>query len=667
MSGVDPLAAAAAGNADLAALVDAELAQLAADAQALRALLVEDAVLTARVLPSNGLTDLLEIAGRRVAASLPPTVRPGDVLQVRVTGFDGDRTLLQIVATGADAAVEPGPPNAPLAPQPGAFVPATIQRAPGAAPLVPGSGPVQLPPSAAQAAAFGDTTTAGGTTVLGASPGASTSTSAAPGAVVPGPGVPAGPADDADLPPPAAPAARPGGGGGLGSVASRANVTAAQAGENVAGASPGGVLRGAVAPGEPTSIEARLAAARAADSPAVPGARVPPASLNAGPALRGFVAPPAIEAKPLAAAAPSAAAGAAAGEVAAAQTMAARASALAAYAEPVALLRTLRLPVTPSNVSSAALALQRPERLPDALAALERALPRASDDPNVATLRTLLAFVGRIDPRSPVLAAQIAAYVEHVVDGAEPKLATLLAASQAASVPSDSASNQPGAARAAGAQSIAGADTSAQRASSPAAPAEVQRPIAAGVAAERGAALSADLKQTMLAVAANPATPESAAPSLAAAITALTAVQLTAAQTLASQPDGLAFTIPLATAHGTANAQITVKRDAPDSRSGARLDPANFRIAFVLETAHYGTVAIDLVTVGRDVTVDVRTEAAPAMRAFRNALGALTARLESLRYRVASAGASVGTTSTVALDAPPSRPADPDATVDRSA
>jgi hypothetical protein len=652
MSGVDPLAAAAAGNADLAALVDAELAQLAADAQALRALLVEDAVLTARVLPSNGLTDLLEIAGRRVAASLPPTVRPGDVLQVRVTGFDGDRTLLQIVATGADAAVEPGPPNAPLAPQPGAFVAATIQRAPGGAPVVPGSGPVQLPPFAAQAAAFGDTTTVGGTTIIGGAPGAPPEDAAA----------------DPDLPPPAVPVARPGGGSGLGSVASRANVTTVQAGETVAGAVPGAALRSAAVPGEPTSIEARLAAARAADSPAVPGARVPPAAPNAGTGLRGFVAPPAIESKSLAAAASSAPAAAPGGGVTAAQTVAAqtaaaRASALAAYAEPVALLRTLRLPVTPSNVSSAALALQRPERLPDALAALERALPRASDDPNVATLRTLLAFVGRIDPRSPVLAAQIAAYVEHVVDGAEPKLATLLAASQAANVASGSSSDQPGASPATGAHDASAQPASSQPASAP----DVQRPIAAGVAAERGAALSADLKQTMLAVAANPATPESAAPSLAAAITALTAVQLSAAQTLAAQPDGLAFTIPLATAHGTANAQITVKRDAPQPKGGARLDPANFRVAFVLETAHYGTVAIDLVTVGRDVTVDVRTEAAPAMRAFRNALGGLTARLESLRYRVASAGASVGTTSTVALDAPPSRPADPDATVDRSA
>jgi predicted phage tail protein len=87
----------------------------------------------------------------------------------------------------------------------------------------------------------------------------------------------------------------------------------------------------------------------------------------------------------------------------------------------------------------------------------------------------------------------------------------------------------------------------------------------------------------------------------------------------------------------------------------------------VLDTAHHGTVAIDLVTVGRDVTVDVRTESAPAMRAFRDALGTLTARLESLRYRVASAGASVGTTSVVTVEAPPAPAVNPDATVDRSA
>ena len=190
--------------------------------------------------------------------------------------------------------------------------------------------------------------------------------------------------------------------------------------------------------------------------------------------------------------------------------------------------------------------------------------------------------------------------------------------------------------------------------------------VPAAIAAERTAALHADLKQTMMALAADPATPAPVAPSLAGALTALTAVQMTAAQTLAANPDGLAFTIPLATPFGTSNAHISVNREAPGTR-GAPLTAENFRIAFVLETAHYGTVAIDLVTVGREVTVDVRTEAPPAMRAFRDALGTLTARLESLRYRVASAGASVGTTSTVAVEAAPAAPPDPNAGVERSA
>lgn len=607
---VDPLAALVAGGADLAALIDGELAQLAADAQALSALLVEGVVVNARVLPSNGLTDLLEIAGRRVAASLPPTVRPGDVLQARVTGFDGGRILLQIVATGADAAVEPGPPNLPLAPDRAAFVAASIR--PGvanAAPTMPAAVAAPPVPSAPSAGPAG---------TLPAAPTA--------------PGAPA-----EELPPLAVPPTRPGLTTGFTSAVSRANVAPAAAAAAEPGA-PAEPPRGAVVPqAEPSSIEARVAAARAAVAPPGSRASAPPASSPstasppgaAAPAQR-FVVPLQIDAKsvppqPI--------------------PPAPRVAGLAAYAQPVALLRALKLPVTPSSVSSAALALQRPERLPAALAALEAALPPGGDS-HVATLRTLLAFVGRIDPRSPVLAAQLAAYVEHVVDGPEPKLATLLAAERAAAPP---------------AQTVPPAQAPATALSAHTAP-----PLAAAVAAERGAALSADLKQTLLAVAADPATPPSLAPSLAGAITALTAVQVNAAQALAAQPDGIAFTIPLTTPSGTANAHISVKRDAPQG-GGARLNAENFRIAFVLDTAHYGTVAIDLVTVGREVTVDVRTDAAPALRAFRDALGTLTARLESLRYRVASAGASLGPTSTVAVEAPPSRPPDSDATVDRSA
>ena len=603
MSGVDPLAAFVAAGGDIAALIDNELAQLASDAKALAALLVEGVVVNARVLPSNGLTDLLEIAGRRVAASLPPTVRPGDVLQVRVTGFDGGRILLQIVATGADAAVEPGPPNVPLAPDRAAFVAASIRpAAPSAVPAQP----------AAPAGAPG----------VAATPDSARAMPA-----------PAPPVDE--LPPLAVPPTRPGITTAFTSAVSRANVAPTTPPTTPA-------PRSVVPAAEPSSIEARVAASRATVAPpdapdSAPGPAAPAGTRPAQP----FVAPPQITPKPVLGAPPP-------HMPLPKIAPALRATGLDAFAQPVALLRALKLPVTPSTTAAATLALQRPNHLPAALAALEAALPAASDDARVATLRTLLAFVGRIDPRSPALATQIAAYVEHVVDGTEPKLATLLAATQEA-------------ARAAPAEEPAGGVRSAVTAQTSQPP-----PLPAAVVAERGAALSADLKQTLLAVAADPATPASLAPSLAGALTALTAVQVHAAQTLAAHPDGLSFTIPLATQHGQANAQITVKRDAPQGR-GARLDGENFRIAFVLDTAHFGTVAIDLVTVGRDVTVDVRTDSAPAMRAFRDQLGTLTTRLESLRYRVASAGASVGPTSVVAGDAPPAPAPDADATVDRSA
>jgi hypothetical protein len=516
---------------------------------------------------------------------LPPTVRPGDVLQARVAGFDGDRILLQIVDTGADAAVETGPAEVPVAPPASAFVPASI---------VPATPSATVPIATAPAAVSAPVVTA---------------------EVVDESVTPAVTSRVVELPL-AAPSAPPPG-AGFSAAVLRANVAAPSVDDaarpQAAAATPRAPI--VVAP-EPTSIEARMAAARAtvaqvsagpvARAATVVGAIPIPRAIAASPVIVGAVRP----------AAPP------------------RASGLSAYTEPVALLRALRLPVTPSTVAAATTALARPERLPAAFAALQQALPSGSDDPQVSTLRTLLSFVGRIDPRSPALAAQIAAYVDHVVDGAEPKIATLLAATRAA-VPVDQDAPFP-------------------------------PPLPVAVAAERSAALSVDLKQTLLAVAADPATPAPLAPSLAGALTALTAVQLNAAQTLAAHPDGIAFTLPIVTEHGAASARISVKRDAPQGR-GVPLDSANFRIAFVLDTMHYGTVAIDLVTVGREVTVDVRTEAAPAMRAFRDALGGLTARLESLRYRIASAGASIGTISTIAVEAPPTQPADPRAVVDRSA
>ena len=550
---IDPLAA---GVADPAALIDAEIAVLAADAQALRAELVQGAVVAARVLASNGLTDLLEIAGRRVAASLPPGPQPGDTLAVQVTGFDGDRILLQIVAPRANAPSE-------------ALPSASSSSAASSSAVLPPAAPATTAPAA-------------GTAFVRAAV------------------LPAAPEPGAARSPDPEVAAQP--------VVPRPVVVSS-------GLNP---------------IEVRLAAARAADAgtPVQPSAEsVPPPRFVVAPPIAARV--PDTESPRLRAPQPAPAAALAGPAPHVVRAAPALRAGLSAYTEPAAMLRALRLPVTPTTIASATLALAHPDRLPAALQTLERALPRAAVEPQVATLRTLLAFVGRIDPRSPVLAAQIAAYVDHVVDGGEPKLAALLAARAA----------PPDAVR-------------------------TGAPVLA-VAAERSAALGGDLKQTMLAVAADPATPRAAAPALAGALAALTAVQIGAAQTLAANPGGIAFALPLVTEHGAAHAQVRVSRDAPGRRG--RVDGDNFRIAFVLDTAHFGTIAIDLVTVGRDVTVDVRAESSPAVRAFRDALGGLTARLEALRYRVASANATIGVTTAVELPAAPRAPRDLSAVVDRSA
>ena len=625
---VDPVAAVAAG--DLAALVDQEIAALANDAAALRNALVEGAIVDAKVLPSNGLTDLLLIAGRRVAASLPPDVRPGDQLQVVVTGFDGDRILLKVVGSGYAAVVEPspqaagptletvlaaaaGPPELPPLPVPGNPADGAVAgRLPpdGApAPPRPAGVPIDVPFAARSAAAPPPATAV-----------APAATAAAP--------------EDVQTPP----ASLTPGSVFSGAIV-RANlgltaVTAETAAPPAAAA--------AVRP-EPGALEARLSALRASSAalaaalkPVPATAQPATASTEAAAAAPGrFVPPPpqiTPRATPVGAAVPGVP-----------LAGAPRATGLSAYLEPVALLRSLALPVTPSNVAAATLALERPDRLAEALATLERALPRASDDPRVATLRTLLPFVGRIDPASPKLAAQIAAFVDHVVDGPEAKIATLLAAARASEAP----------------PATAAASGNPQHA----APAHGAPTLPAAVAAERAAALGADLKTTMLSLASDGG--EALAPALAGALTALSAVQLNAAQALAAQPDGFAFAVPLATPYGQSNAYVRVHRDG--SHAGVRADAENFRIAFVLETAHYGTIAIDLVTVGREVSVEVRAETGPAVRAFRDALGTLTSRLESLRYRVTSSGATVGAP-TIAIEAPPSsRVAEADAVVDRSA
>jgi len=678
--GLDPLAAGASANAAIAAIVDAELAVLAADAAALKALLSDGAVVQARVLPSNGLTDLIQIGNFRVAASLPPDLLPGDVITVRVTGFDGERINVQILPAGTPAAVS-SPGLTPTAPTVSAALAATALTigAPGDLP-----GPV-APPSAGAPTPAGPVTGMAPTVVAGQAVASPTPPQSAPAPVPTTP----------PLAPPsavfAAAAVRPAGpnpGLSQTSAVPRPGTPSADVAAFARPASSEAVLG---------SIEARLAAARTALTPLRSNAAAPanpatsaPANTNAPPA-RPFIAPPyinrpAIEqrAAPIPNAVTSATAAAtavatAAGAARTAPTVQTNlARGLELYREPVALLRALRLPVTPTNVASARIAIETPEKLPVALSILERALPN-STDPRVTTLRTIAAFLARIEPDSPVLATQIAAYVEHVLTGNESKLAQLFLAARGAVPTQDlpEGARAPGVPQAPSApNSPAGLQTGPPanaRDAASAAPNVAPLPDVARVV-ERQAALQFDLKTQLLSIATNP--PPNAAPALssavASALTAITALQVNAAATLAANPTGFAFAIPIALPNGFAQANVRIDREAPNT-ARTPLDGDNFHIAFVLETSHLGTVAIDLVTVGRTVTVGVKTEATLAARAFGKAIGGLRDRLEKLRYTVAKADASVaahgtlGVVETTLSTAVPAPPVDPTKLVDRSA
>ena len=309
---------------------------------------------------------------------------------------------------------------------------------------------------------------------------------------------------------------------------------------------------------------------------------------------------------------------------------------LNAFRDPAALVRALSLPVTPTNIAAAKLALDTPQRLPAALATLENALPDA-DDPRVTTLRTLSAFVGRMEPSSPQLAAQISAYVDNVVTGNEPKLAQLLNAQLA-----NANANAEPETSAAGAPPAQPGAPGAAAAPAPAPPLPVA--LLAQIV-ERGAALTVDLKTQLLSVVnAPPAGSEEAGalvPAASSALTAITAVQMNAAQAMNATPQTMAFTLPMWLGSGYAQAHIAIDRDAPEPNGNRSLDGDNFHIAFILDTKNLGTVSVDLQTVGRSFSLAVKTESELSAKRFAGALTKLTSRLETLRYRVNSAEASV--------------------------
>jgi hypothetical protein len=590
MSGVNPAAAAAAASAAEAAIAQ-ELAQLAADAQALRALVMPGDVVQATVLPYNGLTDLLDIFGLRVAASLPPNVLPGDTLTIAVQGFSGDQVMVQVLSR----------------------VTASASRAQAQANALPASDTVELTPTPVPV-------------------------------VVPESALPPQTAASA-APPTLQPQAEP-------APAGQAAAPAPPA----AGAAPPPGAPVPVRPGVPNvetlTVEARLALARTAAGvvppanrpapavirgataapPSTPSPEQPPTPSPARPPLATTAPPPPspnIPRVPFVPIAPRAPAGAnqpaplpgapaqlrATTTVPPSQVRVVVPNAGELLQDPVALLRTLRIPVTPTALAFAKLVTTQPQQVATALRALETGLPNAADG-RIATLRALAAFVGTLDPQSPTFTTQVTSFLTHVVEGPEPKL---LSAVQ----PQTPAGSAPASAPAAAQSQAQAADAT----------------VTAAHGVERLAAADSDLKTQLVAVLASPQ-PESELGDAGAVIArnALTALVATQLGTLASQqmqPPVWTFTIPIAMGQQLYPAQIKVSRDKPEAE-GEPLTGDDFHIAFILDTKRFGTVAIDLHAVQRAVSVAVRTDRPSAATAFKSALAQLGKRLQSMRYNVKS-------------------------------
>ena len=132
-----------------------------------------------------------------------------------------------------------------------------------------------------------------------------------------------------------------------------------------------------------------------------------------------------------------------------------------------------------------------------------------------------------------------------------------------------------------------------------------------------------DVKAAILSMIAAPARCDSPAilGALRDTLTATTALQLNVLNAQASNPKAITIPLPAYFYPGGEPASLHISRDAPNSKN--KLDADNFHIAFVLDTKSLGTVAIDVQTVGRAVSVDVKTQATLAADRFRSTLGDL--------------------------------------------
>jgi hypothetical protein len=587
MSGLNPLAAQSVAAAGAQSGVE-EALNLGVAIEILQSEIAIGDILEAQVLPPQNGSDFVSLAGHTVAAALPPGINPGETILLQVTGFTNSALIVRNLGVAdpenpVPVVVPDLPPPAPDAPQTAVLVTRSeVPPSPPASPASPAAAsPSSLaPPSSVFAAAA----------VRQASPASSQTA----------------PSDE----------------------------------------SPAAGLRAS----ETHDVEARIAVTRASGLPPPISARAaqPPSMNPASVAqLNRSMVPPQISRS---AATPPPA------ELSAAETGQPESSAPVPNGPPPpqivqappsaeqSLLARLRVPISALTLGAARGVAAAAQSVSSTYARLDEALAKLAPDPRVATLRPLLDFVGKLDIRNVrALPEQINAFVNHVVAGPESKLAQIVRAwSQAAAAEVQSEDAQT-AEQAAAPQTTAPAPAPPQ--SAPAA-AATAAPIAVvtnaqAQAAERAVALDYDVKTAILALIANP--PQNAPPQVLAALRdalgATTSLQLNVLAAQNNDPTAITIPLPAYFREGGAPAQLRISKDAPGG--GKALDGGNFRIAFILDTASLGTVAIDLQAVGREVKVDVKTERATAAQRFSSTLGDLRGRLELLHYKVASIAAGI--------------------------
>ncbi|HUY11828.1 MAG TPA: hypothetical protein VMV73_06170 [Candidatus Dormibacteraeota bacterium] len=323
------------------------------------------------------------------------------------------------------------------------------------------------------------------------------------------------------------------------------------------------------------------------------------------------------------------------------------------------LLARLGIRATPATIAAAERAQSAPRQIAAVFSQAEALLSRYVAQPAVAAARNLLNFVAALDPEHPAtLPQQLAAYVETVLGGTETKLTALVSALAETEnqMPTGTAALPTASAEQAATPPVSGHSPPAVPSALPTAAPAVSPAHDAGVVIAQSS-LAQDVKSTLLAMANDP---QSAAIPGASAILNDAALTISAAQmhllaaNLNSDPRTLIVPIPVFFREGGAATELRIGRER--SGAGERMTADNFHLGFLLDTTSLGTVAIDLETSGRRVSVRVKTERDGAAARFRTAFDSLRGRLEFLRYRVASMQAAVAARALVRPAEPPPAP-----------